>query len=41
MDPFVGSAVMGTAGGLLGFFGQRETNAANMQMAEAANRILS
>ena len=28
MDPFIGSAIMGAGSGVLGYFGQREANAA-------------
>lgn len=39
MDPFIGSAIMGAGSGVLGYFGQRETNAANMEMQEKVNMM--
>lgn len=39
MDPFLGSAILGTVGGLAGFFGQQSTNEANAKMQEQANAV--
>jgi len=37
MDPFLGAAILGTAGSVAGFFGQKGTNDANARMQAEAN----
>lgn len=37
MDPFTGTMILGAAGGLASYFGQKETNSANKQMQADAN----
>jgi len=37
MDPFLGSAILGTVGSLAGFFGQKNTNEANARMQQETN----
>lgn len=41
MDPFLGSAILGTVGGVAGYFGQQSANESNAALQEKANQANS